>query len=647
MMVRRLLLLLLLLPGLSQAQVLDRRAQLRAAFAAADSGTLDAAQATRFAGDPLYPWLQATQVARGIGEAEPGTVQALLDQFGESPAGRWLRSRWLSETLKREDWTAFRQAYRSSEDANLRCAELVSRPGEINDAWIADARAVWLSGKSLPDRCDTVFARLQSLGKLDDTLRWQRVDLAIAEGSSGLLRHLAASLGDASGLLGEYASYMDAPSASVGAAWPADARSRAVRAAGLAKLAKRDPDRALQLLAALPADSLDAEGRGQVRYQAALWTVASYLPGSAERLAAVPDSAYDERLHEWRAREAISRGDDAAALAAILRMPPGQRADSRWQYFEARLRERLGQSEASKALYLKAAQSPGFHGWLAADRLRQSYALCPLEPATDAALRGKVAGDAGLQRALDLFALDRIDPASREWSSAIKAMDDDSRRIAVQRAMAEGWFDRAVFGMNVSPDDIRYYSLRFPLHHAQEIRDFSLANGLDPAWVAGQTRAESSFMPTARSGADARGLMQIQPGTGQGTAKRLGIPWGGGDSLFDPVTNLRLGTATLRSLLDRYDGFAYLAIAAYNAGPAPVERWRAARGQLEPDFFIEAIPWKETRDYVARVLAFSVVYDWRLNGSATPLTGRMLGRLDSGPGSRRAFACPTPATTSP
>jgi soluble lytic murein transglycosylase len=78
-----------------------------------------------------------------------------------------------------------------------------------------------------------------------------------------------------------------------------------------------------------------------------------------------------------------------------------------------------------------------------------------------------------------------------------------------------------------------------------------------------------------------------------------------------------------------------------------VDRWRAARGQLEPDFFVESIPWKETRDYVARVLAFSVVYDWRLNGSATPLYGRMLGRPDSGPGSRRSFVCPAPKTASP
>jgi soluble lytic murein transglycosylase len=202
-----------------------------------------------------------------------------------------------------------------------------------------------------------------------------------------------------------------------------------------------------------------------------------------------------------------------------------------------------------------------------------------------------------------------------------------------------------VFGMNASPDDTRYYTLRFPLHHDANLRRYSAAAGLDPAWVAAQTRAESAFMPRARSAADARGLMQLLPGTGAQTAAAIGVPWRGGESLYEPVTNLQLGTAYLRMMLDKFGGKPYLAIGAYNAGPAPVQRWIAQRGQLEPEFYIETIPYKETREYVARVLSFSVVYDWRLDGKAAPLTDRMLGRLVTDPRQRRAFACPVPAPT--
>jgi soluble lytic murein transglycosylase len=84
---------------------------------------------------------------------------------------------------------------------------------------------------------------------------------------------------------------------------------------------------------------------------------------------------------------------------------------------------------------------------------------------------------------------------------------------------------------------------------------------------------------------------------------------------------------------------AYIAIAAYNAGPAPVARWRAQRPDMDADFWIETISYKETRDYVARILAFSVIYDWRLNGQAMPVTDRLAGRMVD---TRKKFVCPLP-----
>ena len=141
--------------------------------------------------------------------------------------------------------------------------------------------------------------------------------------------------------------------------------------------------------------------------------------------------------------------------------------------------------------------------------------------------------------------------------------------------------------------------------------------------------------------------MQLLPGTGAETAAKIGVPWRGAESLYEPVANLQLGTAYLRMMLDRFGGKPYLAIGAYNAGSAPVQRWIGQRGHFEPEFYIETIPYKETREYVARVLGFSVVYDWRLNGKAAPLTDRLLGRVVEDPRQRRAFACPAPAAPKP
>jgi soluble lytic murein transglycosylase len=139
--------------------------------------------------------------------------------------------------------------------------------------------------------------------------------------------------------------------------------------------------------------------------------------------------------------------------------------------------------------------------------------------------------------------------------------------------------------------------------------------------------------------------MQLLPGTAKHLAKQLGVPFTGAAALFDPDLNIRLGTQYLGNMAVRFDGSPWLASAAYNAGPDPVARWIDARDALEPDFFIETIPYKETREYVARVLAFAVIYDWRLNGKALPLASRLprVGQAYSPPPAnapRKEVVCP-------
>lgn len=373
-------------------------------------------------------------------------------------------------------------------------------------------------------------------------------------------------------------------------------------------------------------------------YDIALWSVASYLPGSAQRLAAVPAAAYDERLHEWRVREALARNDRPAALAAIRAMPAAQRAKSKYAYFEGRLAELAGDTATGRERYAAAAREADYHGFLAADRIDAPYALCPWRLAHDPADLAKVVSDASFRRALLLYRVDRPGWAAREWKDALTRFDDAQRHIAIARAQEDaGWFDRAVFYLGGDkPDELRLYDLRFPLEHEAVLRREAARHKLDPAWIAAQIRAESTFTAHARSGADARGLMQVLPTTGAAVARRLGMPWRGPASLYDPETNIILGTAYLRQMLDKY-GAPHIAIAAYNAGPTPVARWQAERPGLDPDFWIETMNYHETRDYVPRVLAFSVLYDWRLDGDARRLTDRLHGRFD---GPRKAFRCP-------
>ena len=631
------------LPSHASAQNLDaQRSQINAALVAAEKGQPVAPGLEKH---PLYGWVELATLRRNIDTVSNAQAQSFLKRYEGQAVADAFRAAWLPALSRRQDWPTLLSAWKPTTNVALRCAELNARQamGKADAQWTSDAQAIWRStGKSLPDGCDPVFAVLASKGGLPTEVRWERIDLAAAEQQPAVMRSVSRGLPAAeAALANDYAAFLDNvhPRA---LNWPRNPRSANMAMQGLMRLAKSSPASAeSQLPQYASALGMDETQRGKVLYEAALWTVASYEADSARRLNAVPESVYDERLHEWRTREAMARGDWNAALAAIRKMPKAQREDSRWRYFEARLSEKTGDTAEAQRLFREAAKSPTFHGFLAADRLELPYALCPWIPNDSAQAQAAVARDPAIVRAMEMWKLERVGPATSEWNNALSRFDDTQRRIAVEVARDNGWFDRAVFSLK-GVEEQRLYELRFPLHHDAAIRREAARHAIDPTWVAAEIRAESIFNPKARSGANAMGLMQVLPSTAAGVAKRLGIPYSGASDLYNAETNIALGTAYLREMEDKY-GLPYVAIAAYNAGPAPTARWLSQRPNFDPDFWIETISYKETREYVARILAFSVIYDWRLNGTALPITDRMLGRLE---GKRKSFVCPTKAPKS-
>jgi TolA-binding protein len=163
----------------------------------------------------------------------------------------------------------------------------------------------------------------------------------------------------------------------------------------------------------------------------------------------------------------------------------------------------------------------------------------------------------------------------------------------------------------------------FPLILQKEIKQALSVSKLsiDPLIILSLIRQESAFDRLAISHKDALGLMQLLTETAQTSARGLGYAPPVFD-LFDKEQNVVLGTATLATLLKRYDGKLYYALAAYNAGPGAVDRWILARGELEPMLFIEAIPYKETRLYVLAILRNYLIYNYLYTDK--PLTATSL-----------------------
>lgn len=131
---------------------------------------------------------------------------------------------------------------------------------------------------------------------------------------------------------------------------------------------------------------------------------------------------------------------------------------------------------------------------------------------------------------------------------------------------------------------------------------YSEENGLDKYLVYAVIKAESNFNPNVKSNADARGLMQLMEETAVERSNVIENEDIEAYDLYDPETNIKLGTSYLSYLLELYDGNTVLAIIAYNAGLGNVKQW-IKDGVIKPDGSdIENIPYKETENYVRKIL---------------------------------------------
>ena len=131
---------------------------------------------------------------------------------------------------------------------------------------------------------------------------------------------------------------------------------------------------------------------------------------------------------------------------------------------------------------------------------------------------------------------------------------------------------------------------------------------MDKALIFSIIRQESAFNVRARSTADAFGLMQLIPSTARQTAKKNKIPYRNFRDLYFPSKNILLGTAYIKSLLQKYDNNFSFSVSAYNAGSTPVNRWREELKEFDTLEWIENIPYEETRTYVRLLIRNYVFY---------------------------------------
>ncbi len=142
----------------------------------------------------------------------------------------------------------------------------------------------------------------------------------------------------------------------------------------------------------------------------------------------------------------------------------------------------------------------------------------------------------------------------------------------------------------------------YPIAYPEVVEPLSKQLGLPPYFIYSIMTVESAFHPGAVSVANAFGLVQVIPRTGENLARELGFVDFMPERLLEPSVSIYFGGYYLARLLARFHGQEPLAAAAYNAGPHRVATWLLARGKIPLDMFIEDIPYDQAKNYTKRVL---------------------------------------------
>jgi soluble lytic murein transglycosylase len=605
--------------GAGADSLAEGRRQFLAAYAAAGGKApgMDAADSDVLRAYPLYPYVIAARLQNRLDDpAAAPAIRAFLDTYGDQPAGQSLRSRWLMALAASKRWDDYLSVYRADIDDTVaaRCNAYAARIALDRTDGLADlVIAEWDVPKSVPPACDPAFDWLRARGLLTPELIEQRARAALAAGESGLARYLAKSLpaSTAAPIL-QWADLIDKPKESIEAliGSPEARVEPAALLAGWNRYARKDADAAADLYPSfLAARRLDtAQAASPYAIAVGVQLALSRRPRALEFFALGQPRDFNELSWEWHVRAALWAGDWARVRETIAAMPEDLRSQNRWRYWAARSAEQSGDKALAKQGYMAVLPTDNWYAVLSAARLGQRFAPTAVPMGLNDEEMNRLATEPALVRAGELVLCDMEALAIGEWRAAYASLAQPEQVQAIGLAARWGWYLQAIAAaakLRIFDD----YDVLYPRPYDTEVSRGASLTGLPPDLIYAVIRQESLYRADARSSAGALGLMQLLPATARRTARAWDLPLRSTASLLQPSVNVPLGSAYLRSLYDRSDGQASLAMGGYNAGPGAVRRW-LPDAPMAMDVWVENIPYNETRGYVQRVSWHMIVFGW-------------------------------------
>ncbi|SEG19780.1 transglycosylase SLT domain-containing protein [Oceanospirillum linum] len=568
---------------------------------------------------PLKPYLEARMISRQLESLNAREVNRFVEQNMDLPVTETLQQKWLNTLAARNDWAGYRQSYQlfPPRGSHYKCLMLKAEMKQGSLAKHLDkVTELWIQGRSQPKSCDAVFAFWQRQGGLTSSVAETRFWNAVKERNFSLARYAEKKISQSAGrkktaLLWQVRSHPER--------WltrksfsSSDHTHRIIVDYAVRRLAQKDMRLAARRWLSLR-DHLNftPEQKAKLNHYLGIRLALRFYDDAPELVAKIDPDFQDAEITEWRIRLALSQQDWPQVQLLIDKLPEEQQLTSRWQYWQAVAEQNItGQSQNER--FSRIAVDRSYYGFLASEQLGQPFTL-NYEPASfSASLQQNLLLLPSVRRMYELIQLEQFNYARQEWNLLFPTLNAEQKYALSHLAGSWEWHSQAIAGAA----QVRKWNdlqLRFPLEYAELYQQSTRQRNIPLNWALSITRQESAFNPLARSGVGAMGLMQLMPKTARQTAKKIRQNLSAIKELYNPATNIALGTAYLAQMLDRFDGSRIYATAAYNAGPYRVKGWLKKRGHLPLDIWVEVIPYKETRTYVQRVLEYGVVYDMMAN----------------------------------
>jgi soluble lytic murein transglycosylase len=582
--------------------------------------------AAELKGYELEAYLDYWRVLADLKDADPTSIRAFLSRNEKTYVAEKLRSDWLKQLGKKQQWTEFDTEYPllGQPDQELVCYALQSRRARGDVTALDEAAPLWLTLIEPPEPCYPVLeALIYDKRVLADEV-WARVRRQFEANKTAAARYSMNYLPASQTPDPRQAeTVVDQPLpwlVRLPANFSASRMNRELAALAIQRMARNEPRVAADQLSKIEG-KLQASEKGWAWSQIGWQAAQRHMPEALGWYRQAGDAPLSEEAASWKVRAALRVQDWGTVRATIEKMPPAFVEQPAWTYWLGRAYRAGGRVEDANTLFRRIAGVPNFYGNLADDELDRPIMTPPKATAPSREELVAVNANPGVQRALALFRMNLRFEGTKEWSWALRGMSDRELLTASDIAHRAGIYDRAIAAADRTKNE-HDYSLRYLAPFGEQIRSAAKDQSLDGAWVYGLMRQESRFITNAKSTVGASGLMQLMPATAKWVARKIGLKDYHHGQVNDTETNVLLGTTYMRLVLESLDNHPVLASAAYNAGPGRARKWRADR-PLEGAIYAETIPFSETRDYVKKVMSNSVYYSALFDGKPQSLKTRL------------------------